>query len=455
MDHPSGEELAALGRESLPETRQREVLRHLLLAGCRECLAAGPPELSVLLGVTSARRLPALEPAPEEEAAYDAAIERAAARPLALARHLREQRAQADLALKRLAAGRKLPSTLGTLANLWTLLDRSWQLRFDDPKEMLALARFAVQTSHQLDLAFYGLEWVRDFQARAEADLGNAFRVANQFREADWHLGHARHLFEQGTGDPLLEVRLLEFEASLLAQLGRFGPAAQKLRQMLAFHEGRGDRHLVGYTLVKLGVYAAYEGRLDLGVRRLQQSLEMIDAVRDPGLACAAAYNLVIFLVDGGRTAEAKKWRLVHSRHLSHPGGRINQIKLRDLEGRFAAGEGNYKRAEAIFREVREGFAETGLPSLAGIAMLDLTASLLAQGRAREAEQTAAEAAKLFSALSIRREALQSVILLRDAFRMRSATVAKVLEVADFLRWHAVSGPNLRFEAREWEGEGE
>ncbi|HEV8580852.1 MAG TPA: hypothetical protein VGX68_17440 [Thermoanaerobaculia bacterium] len=445
-EHPSGEELSALGQERLPPSREKEVVRHLLFARCPACLASLPPALTTLLGLAPARR-----PTPEEGAAYEAVIERAAAKPLALARHLREQRAEADRCLKLLAAGRKLPRAMQPLARMWALLDRSWQLRFEDPARMIELAEQGVVASFRLDEAIYGRPLRCDLQARAYADLGNACRVTSRFGDAREFLGDARHLFEQGTGDRLLEMRLLEFEATLLAQRGSFGPATQKLHQMLTFHQGRGDRHLVGYTLVKLGVYAYLEGRFDLAVQRQKQSLEMIDTERDPGLACAAAHNLILYLVDSGRIAEAKKHRLLHSRRLLHPGGRINRIKFRHLEARIAFGEGGYQRAEALFREVREGYAQAGLSVFAGIAMLDLTASLLAQGRGREAEHLATEAATLFSTLEIQREALQAVILLRDAFRMRTATVAKVLEVADFLRWHADFGPNLRFEARAWE----
>jgi hypothetical protein len=95
---------------------------------------------------------------------------------------------------------------------------------------------------------------------------------------------------------------------------------------------------------------------------------------------------------------------------------------------------------------------EAGLSILAGIAMIDLTSALLAQGKAREAGQTVTRAVKLFAALHIQREALQAVILLRDSFQMQTATLAKVQEVADFLR-RTISDPSLRFEARSWEEE--
>jgi hypothetical protein len=447
LGHPSDEELADLCRESLPAKREREVVRHLL-AGCPQCLAAAPPSLSVLLGLSPVRRMPT----PAEEDAYDAIIERASARPLALERHLREQRVQADKGLKLLAAGRKLPRAMEPLARMWALLDRSWQLRFEDPQKMVDLAWSAEQVSCHLDEAFYGREWVRDFQARSTADLGNAYRVANRPRDAERALLNARQLFEQGTGDAVLEMRLLDIESSWLAQIRRFDLATQKLLQMLAFYEKKGDQHLVGRTLVKLGLFAGYEGNYELAVRRSEQSLKLIDAKHDPALACCAAANLILFLVESGRLAEAKKLRLVHSRHLRRFGGRITQLKIQDLEGRIAAGEGQHLRAEAIFREAIDGFQQADLPLIAGTVMINLTAALLAQGKAREAERVASKTAKLFSALGIQREALQAVVLLRDSFRMQAATLEKVLEVADFLR-RSVSGPSLYFEAQAWEEE--
>ncbi len=365
-------------------------------------------------------------------------------------RHLRAQRRAADRGLKALEAGRELPPRMRPLARMWALLDWSWQLRYKDPQEMAFLAWTATAVSLELDRGFYGRKRVCDFQARAEGDFGNACRVATRFEDAERALWHARQLFEQGTGDPHLEVRLLGFEASLLGDRRRWVPATQKLLKVLAFHEEQGDRHLIGRTFVTLGMYAGHVGRYELAVERLEQSLKLIDAKRDPLLACCAAHNLILFLVEGGRIAEAKKLRLLHSPHLQYPQERVAQIKLRFLESHIASGEGNYQRAEAISREVIDDFESAGLPILAGIEMLHLVVVLLHQGQAEEAKQIVTEAAQIFAANDFVCEGLQAVILLRDAFRLKTATLEMTIEVADFLR-RLVYDPSLRFEARAWE----
>ncbi len=438
MDHPSREELAVLSWGSLPTKRERKVLRHLLVVRCPECLSAMPPRLSALLGLERWASSASQDQNPAIEGTSDMEL------------HLREQRAEADRGLKDLEAGRDLPRVMGHLARMWALLDWSWQLRHEDPQEMACLAWTAMAASLDLDRGFYGRKRVCDFQANAQADFGNACRVAGRFDDSERALWRARQLLEQGTGDSLLEVRLLRFEASLLGDRRRWVPAAQKLLRVLAFYEECGDNHLIGRTLVMLGLYTGYQGNHELAIERLGQSLNLIDAKREPELACAAAHNLLLFLVENGRIAEAKKLRLLHSRHLLRFEGRVNQIKLLDLEGRISAAEGKLRRAEDTLREVIENFCQVGLPVLAGIAMLDLAVVLLREGKARETEQTVIEAAKIFAAHDFEREALQAVILLRDSFRMRNASLEMVVEVAEFVR-RLQRDPALRFAAGAWE----
>ena len=447
MNHPSLAEMAALYEGSLSPDRRRKALRHLLFQRCAVCLAAAPPMLRLLLCLETVH-----PPTSEEEEAYEAAIERAAGTALEYERRLRRVRDQAQEGLKVLSAGvgRRLPRHLEPLAKMQALLDRSWQLRHEDPIQMERLARSAVKISLRLRHGVHGSEQVADYQAEAYTELGNACRVANHFQAALDVLGKARELFERGTRHPLLEVRLLEVEASLHADLRQFGVATHKLVKVVRFYSRHKDNHRLGRTLVKAGLYAGYAGNYKLAIHRLEQSLKLIDAERDPGLACAAAHNLILFLVECDRIPEARKLRIFYSRHLVNAGGRINQVKFRALEGRIDAGMGNHARAEAIFFEVKEGYAETGLMIPAGVAALDLAAVLLRQGKAREAKSAVLEAAQIFIAHRIQREALQAVTLLRDTFERGIGTLEMVLEVTGYLRRLEID-PALRFEGRTWE----
>lgn len=452
-EHPSRDELAALRTGGLVPEREREVLCHLLTP-CEQCLAVVPPPLGVYLGSERVRR----EPTGEKEGAYIEAFQRAARTALDEEHHLRRARAQADKILKILKGGdglkavEKIPQSTSVMARMTAFLDHSWQLRHEDPQQMVEFAWLAKVAAESLDTRRYGVKQILDFQARAYAELGNAYRVANRPLEAGEPLSRARELFERGTQDRVLEIRLLELEASLAADCRQFGRASEKLLKVLKFYSGHGESHLAGRTLISMGLYAGYACEYEKAVHLLEKGLVLIDEDREPNLACAAAHNLILFLVDSDQFPEAKKRRLVYSRQLLNVGGRINEIKFRSLEGRIDAGLGRYKRAEATFREVKAGFEEAGLPIIAGIEALDLAAVLLRQGKTAEATAVGLEAADTFIKHRIPREALQAVILLRDSFREHTATVEKVEEVARFLR-RLEMDPALRFEGRAWEPE--
>ena len=451
-EHPSRKELAALRTGGLAPEREREVLCHLLMR-CEQCLAAVPSPLGVLLGSEPPRR----EPTAEEEAGYEAAFQSAVRIALEEERHLSRERAQASKILKSLKSGdqeavEKILATSSALARMTAFLEHSWQLRHEDPPQMVDYAWLAKVAAENLDVRKYGPKRVLDFQARAYAELGNAYRVANRPSEAAEPLGRARELFERGTQDKIFEIRLLELEASLAADCRQFGRASEKLLKVLKFYSRHHEYHFAGRTLISMGLYSGYAGEYDNAIHFLQSGLVLIDEGQDPVLACAAAHNLILFLVDSDLFEEAKKLRLIHSRHLVHPRGRINVIKFRILEGRIDAGLGRYARAEVIFREVKEALEKACLPILASIEALHLTAVLLRQGKTAEARTVALEAARIFTLHQIQREALQAVILLRDSFREHTATVEMVEEVARFLRRLEVD-PALRFEGRAWERE--
>ena len=384
---------------------------------------------------------------PSREEAADTALQHE--------RHLRREEAQVRKILKALEeegmdAVKAIPTSVSPLARMKAFLEWSWRLRHDDPPQMVQFALFARAVADKLDARRYGVERIFELQARAYAELGNAYRVQDRHYDAAKALGRARELFERGTLDRGLETRLLELEASLAADRRQFGRASEKLLRVLEFYEQQGDFHLAGRTLIKIGLYAGYAGDYEKGIALLTKSLALVDEDRDPSLACAATHNLILLFLDSGRFWEAKKVRLLYSRYLAEARGRVNEIKFRALDGLIDAGLGNHVRAEAIFREVRQGFADVGRHYHAAIAAIDLTAALLAQEKFEEAMATAFEAERVFIGLQIQREALQAVILLRDNFRAQTATVEMAREVANFLRRIEID-PALNFPGRAWE----
>lgn len=426
-DHPSSEELAALVRGGLRGERMREVVRHLLLP-CLPCA-----------GVVAAAIEKLQDPEPVAEDEYDGTLDRALEKVLQREQRRRRRQAETErletLLMERgIAAVKDLPWETDNLALLDAFLARSWSFRHDKPAEMVRFADAAVKHAQGLDACVHGVLQVADLQCRAWAELGNAFRVSDKYTQAAGALALARELFELGTRDEYLEVRLTELEASLAADRRIFAVALLKLTQVYRFYRRKRNHHMAGRTLILKGLYTNYAGRPAEAIGLLREGRSLLDPELDPDLVYSAAHNEYLCLTDSGRILEAKRLRVERSRELSLGKGRVSRVRLRAIDGRVDVAEGKFERAEGIFREVKQDFIELGRTYHAALAGLDLATALLHRRKSAEAKEEALDAIKMFLSLRIGPEAFASVIVLRQCFEMRIATPALVQEVTDYLR---------------------
>jgi len=445
-EHPSRAEISALLQDGLASDRRSAILFHLLRP-CAECLAQAPLQIRALLKFEG-------EPTngAQEDADLDSAIDRALRVARRHEKHLQRQRQEAKRAGEILDQGgmeaaENFPTDLGDLAAMEALLARSWAVRHENPNLMSQLAFLAVKRAERLDARTYGIEQVYDFKCRAEAELGNAYRVIDQLSAARATLGHARHLFELGTGNELLDVRLLSLEASLDADLRDFNAACMRLTRAYQIYLRLGDRHLAGRTLVKKGLFTSDSGRDKEALDILKKSLTLIDHQKDPSLVFAANLNVLLILVDLGDFDAAKMQLFLLRPFQPYSGGRINELRLRCLEARIDAGLEKFSRAEEVFREVRDGFLGLNRAYDSALASLDLAAALLSQKKARETTEVVTAAHKVFTSLGIQREAMMTLSLLRTACQAHMATPEMIEEIARFLRRLQID-PNARYEGQ-------
>lgn len=425
--HPGSEELAGLVRGTLPDPRMREVVRHLLLP----C----PPCAAVMAELIQQVEKP--EPVPEDQ--YDAALDRALQTALQYEKSLRQRKAEVARLEEILARGgplavAHLPFDVDPFVLIDALLARSWAVRHDKPGEMVQLADLAVKHAQALDAREIGVPRMNDAMSRAWAELGNALRVSDRYAEAWQALYLAREIYERSTEDELLEIRITELEASLAADRRQFEVALAKLTRVYRFHRRKRNFHLAGRTMILKGLYTNYRGRTDEAIQQLRQGRALLDPKRDPDLHYSAAHNELLCLVDAGRYQEAKRLRLERSRELSWGKGRVNQVRLRGVDGRLDVVEGKFARAEETFREVKRDFLELGRRYHSAIASLDLAEVLLRRGRWTEAKDEALEAIQVFKALNIGPESFAAIIILREYFELRVVTPAFIQAVADHLR---------------------
>jgi tetratricopeptide (TPR) repeat protein len=421
IEHPTAQLLESFLHGTLSEEDFKAVLCHVL--GCQPC-ARG------------------LLPAPVPEAAYDEPISRVFAALVEEEERRDRERSEAERWLTEFLRGGRSFAELSAVERerlrTWNLcevlMEKSWALRQDDPKGMIELAELAVAVAEKLPLARYGELLLGEHQACTWGELTNALRVAEDLDRADEALEVAFERLPKASESDLLLARLDDVAASLRADERRFGEAFGFLRMAYYLYMRQGRRHDAGRMLIQLGLYSGYDNDPEEGIRRLGDGLQMIDRDREPRLVFSALHNILMFTVE----MEDYRWArqlLFRMRPLyGHYAGRLDQLKLRDIEGRIASGLGEFGRAEDAFSQVRAGFEAEGLFYYAAIAGLDLAAVWYRQGKTPQIQQLVTELVTEFRRVGVEREALAALLMLRKALDRDEATLYTIEFTADLLR---------------------
>jgi len=314
------------------------------------------------------------------------------------------------------------------------LLEQCRSLRFSDPERMILAATLAVALAERTEMTPEAAAEQADLQARAWAELGNAYRVADDLASAEHALARALDLAQHGTGDPLVLARLMDLTASLYTDQHRFEEAHRLLDWVATVYWHLGDRHLAARALISKGISVGLAFDSEEAVALLQRGIPLLDSARDPKLTLAAIHALLWCLVDCGQ-ADKVAGLLGEIRELyAVQGEPLLNLRALWLEGRVAAGLGEDTRAEQAFLRVREGFHEAELPYTAAMASIDLAAVWLRQGRTAEIAELVDEMVAIFRSRNIQREAIAALLMLREALQKKQLTAALLQSVTTELR---------------------
>jgi tetratricopeptide (TPR) repeat protein len=315
-----------------------------------------------------------------------------------------------------------------------SLIARSQACRWQDPEQMVLLAERAVSAAESVDPMEYGRELVADLRARAFAELANAHRVADDLDSAERVLRRAVEHSARGTQDPLLLARIMRLTAALRSAQRRFGEAITLLDACYTIYERHGDRSNAGRALLSKGLYIGYDNDPERAVRFLEAGLSMINPATDPKLVLSAVHNLVGFLADCGRFAEARRiLRRARPAYVAE-GDRLALIKMRWLEGRVAAGLGETDEAEEAFLEVQRDLEQAGLAYHVALVSMDLADIWLQAGRTAEVRELVEGIVSIFRARRIAREALAALLLLREALALDRVSLELLRTVQGYIK---------------------
>lgn len=203
-----------------------------------------------LLGRVLALAGPASPADPDEESGgTETLLSRLARAQSALGRERAEAPGLVDRLLGEPAPRRRELAETDPLFHTWgvceLLLERAVAAEDTDPGSSGALAELALAIAEHLDLRHHAAPVVEDLKARAWACLGRALLARPDLEAAGRALQAAASCLAQGTGDLLVEARLLEFEAAVREKEGRPGESAALLKQAASRYREIGDTHLL------------------------------------------------------------------------------------------------------------------------------------------------------------------------------------------------------------------
>jgi tetratricopeptide (TPR) repeat protein len=436
-EHPPSEWLTGFMLSRLGPDQARLVIAHLL-RGCRACLEHIAP-------LAEAMFRPGQGEVPDTDDGddYDDPIGRTFATVLGWKRDRDRERQETELKvsqlLYRMRAG-ELPGEPG----FWTwslcelLLEKSWSLRHDDPKQMLHLADLARQGADLLNADEHGKSATFDLRARAWGEYANACRVADDLVQAEQAISRALELRWQGSGSDLLRARLAELTAGILCHQRKFPAAFQALDLAYRIHQRHGDVESAARVLVQRGIYTGRSGDPEQGLSFLGQALRQVEDGGDSKLRFLILHNMLLFRVERGEYREAGL-QLFEMRPLyAHHAGAVDLVKLRWIEGKIAVGLGELERAERAFQQVREEFENRGQVYHSAVAGLELAAVWLRQGKTGEVKSLVTRILEVFRSRYVARESIAALLMLRDALERDRATLELVTLVSSVIEQHQV-----------------
>jgi len=437
-EHPSAVELRRFAEGKLSKEGARKVVAHIF-QGCRTC-----SQEAARYNLMRLRRTTRTAPEPSYRS-YGPAIDRAFSAVLHLLPVLGGPGKPVTPRDSSHNSSQNTPQGLSGPALVDSLIDLAWSIRYQEPVEMVRLARTAVLVAVEVQSETMDALQLADLRCRAWASLGNAYRVNDDLLLAEDALARAADFLGKGSGNPFLKARIYEFQASLYGAQRSFEQAQSALDAAASMYVELGELHKAGRVLISKGLHAGYSHRPHLAVRYTGEGLALLDETADPDLFFIACHNQLWFLVECSRFREARE--LLRLRQPLGADDRLNALKLQWLEGRIAAGLDELDLAADRLAKARLGFESAGLRYNSSLIALDLAATLLRLGHPREAREIVADAARVFAELEASREALAAALVLRAALEYEILPLLLVTRAADLLRRTALvpsHGPEQR-----------
>lgn len=301
-----------------------------------------------------------------------------------------------------------------------SLLDKSRELRFENPAEMLHLAHLAtviapyckVEDRERLDLL--GEAW---------AHLANALKVRGVLRLSEAAFRKAKeHLADTERQD--LRASYLECFAALRLRQVRLAEARSSLVEALAIREQMGEMRAVASTLNQLAIVESDSGQHVTALRYLSRANRLITWDQDPRLSLFSRHNSIYALAAMKRSAVALNLYERIQPLYETAGDKMLLLRGQWLFAKVAASFGRAdsdETAERAFRASAQTAIELELPYESAKILFDMGSFFASRGRWHRLEMVVIESLNLLDHLGIGRDAAVARVLLLAARQRRQS----------------------------------
>jgi tetratricopeptide (TPR) repeat protein len=308
------------------------------------------------------------------------------------------------------------------------LLDRSRQLRFSDPVQMLELAELAVEVSLRCRLS---VSSSADLATEAWLGVGNALMVSGDLRGADAAFETAIGFEKLGSGSYEIRCKRCEWLASLRTRQGRLREAGLLLADAFRCRPAS-EPHPRASILIQAGIIAIEAGQPFDGLVLTTEAMDLIDLRKDPKLGLIARHHGARCLYALGRIEDALQTIDYLAPLYRSAGDPIIQVRQLWLRAEILASFGSEKRdreAEAAYQAAVTEASKLRLPYETACLLLQFGEWYSQRGRHGLLEGLIDDLLPVLENLGMNSEAL-AARLLRGAIDQRNvfSEVRQLLE---------------------------
>ncbi len=381
-----------------------------------------------------------------DDASAGELVERLLSLPLGPAPPTHEDRTLAREQVARLAklspAQRAAVIRLGRDYQAWALCieagEASIEAASKNLQEANLLAEMAVEFAALVEGRAAG--WVEAVKSHALAYWANQLRCLGKLKEARKAFQEVKVLARAGA-DPygvLDPGRLLELEASLCRDEGRFGEALKLLDKATTVG------HCPARALIKKGCTLEAMGDYEQAIKVLRDAEPAVERAGDARLSYMWRFNLAVNLTFVTEFLEAAQHLEEVRRLATERGDDTELIRVTWLEGRLHAGLGRRAAARFYLEQAAGQFEAKEMWYDVALARLELAGLLLEEGRTAEVKALTPALAAAFEAEGVHQEALKALRLFQEAVDREQATADLARRVLRFL-FRAQHDPALRY----------